>query len=74
VVSIPPNTYTRDIGSFFSRAILLSYLRFYYGLKKQGLSRDDFPYKAPLQPWLSYYGLISFSIIILVNGFTVFMR
>jgi amino acid transporter len=37
--------------------ILLSYLRFYYGLKKQGISRDDFPYKAPFQPWLSWYGV-----------------
>jgi len=55
-------------------AILLAYLRFYYGLKKQGLSRDDFPYKAPLQPYLSYYGFISFTIIIIVNGFTVFLR
>lgn len=40
--------------------ILLSYLRFYYGLKKQGLTRDSFPYIAPLQPYLSWYG-VSFS-------------
>ncbi|KAL0242013.1 hypothetical protein I308_106187 [Cryptococcus tetragattii IND107] len=55
-------------------AILLSYLRFYYGLKKQGLSRDDFPYRAPLQPWLSWYGFIFFTLIILFNGFTVFLK
>ncbi|WVQ86137.1 hypothetical protein IAT38_008305 [Cryptococcus sp. DSM 104549] len=55
-------------------AILLSYLRFYYGLKKQGLSRDNFPYRAPLQPWLSWYGFIFFSLIILLNGFTVFLK
>lgn len=34
--------------------ILGSYLRFYYALKRQGISRADFPYKAPFQPWLSW--------------------
>ncbi|KAK8850620.1 hypothetical protein IAR55_004539 [Kwoniella newhampshirensis] len=55
-------------------AILLAYLRFYYGLRKQGLSRADFPYRAPLQPWLSWYGLIFFTLIVLFNGFTVFLK
>lgn len=45
--------------------ILLAYLRFFYGLKKQGLSRDAFPYKAPFQPYLSWYGFIAFTIILL---------
>jgi len=48
--------------------ILCSYLRFYYGLKKQGLSRDSHPYKAPWQPWLSWYGIIWFTLIVLFNG------
>ncbi|ODN90161.1 AAT family amino acid transporter [Cryptococcus wingfieldii CBS 7118] len=55
-------------------AILLAYLRFYYGLKKQGLTRDEFPYRAPLQPYLSWYGFLFFSVIILFNGFTVFLK
>ncbi|KAL7420884.1 hypothetical protein Q5752_004838 [Cryptotrichosporon argae] len=55
-------------------AILLSYLRFYYGLRKQGLSRHDFVYKAPFQPYLSWFGFAMFSIIIFFNGFTVFMK
>ncbi|EIW70085.1 hypothetical protein TREMEDRAFT_68470 [Tremella mesenterica DSM 1558] len=54
--------------------ILLSYIRFYHGMKKQGLSRDDLPYKAPWQPWLSYIGFAFFSVIIFFNGFTVFLR
>lgn len=53
--------------------ILLSYIRFYHGLKKQGLSRKDFPFIAPLQPWLSYYGFGFFTLILLFNGFTVFL-
>ena len=46
-------------------AILISYLRFYYGLKRAGLTRDAFPYKAPFQPWLSWYGLVFFTLILL---------
>lgn len=53
--------------------ILLSYLRFYYGLKRQGLSRDAFPYKAPFQPYASWFGFAFFTLIILFNGFTVFL-
>lgn len=53
--------------------ILLSYLRFYYGLKKQGLPRDS-PYTAPWQPWLSWYGFIWFTLIIIFCGFTVFLK
>jgi amino acid transporter len=54
--------------------ILISYLRFYYGLKKQGLSRDSHPYRAPWQPWLSWYGLIWFTLILFLCGFTVFLE
>ncbi|KLT41895.1 amino acid permease [Cutaneotrichosporon oleaginosum] len=54
-------------------AILLCYLRYYYGLKKQGLSRDS-PYLAPWQPWLSWYGFIWFTLIIIFCGFTVFLK
>lgn len=55
-------------------AILLSYLRFYYGLKKQGISRDDFPYRAPLQPYLSWLGFIFFTLVTIFSGFTVFLK
>lgn len=54
--------------------ILLSYLRFFYAAKKQGINRKAFPYTAPLQPYLSWYGFIFFTLIILFNGFTVFLR
>lgn len=55
-------------------AILLSYLRFYYGLKKQGLSRDDHPYKAPFQPYLSWYGFFWFTVITILCGYQVFLK
>lgn len=54
-------------------SILVAYLRFYYGLKAQGLSRDDHPYKAPFQPYLSWFGLFFFTIITLFCGFQVFL-
>ncbi|KAJ9113727.1 hypothetical protein QFC20_001752 [Naganishia adeliensis] len=54
--------------------ILASYLRFYYGVKRQGLNRKDFPYVAPFQPYLSWYGFFFINCIIFFNGYQVFMR
>ncbi|CAE6462165.1 unnamed protein product [Rhizoctonia solani] len=53
--------------------ILVAYLRMYYGLKRQGLSRDEFPYIAPFQPYASWFGAIFVSLVILFNGFTIFL-
>ncbi|KAL7412814.1 putative amino acid transporter [Mrakia frigida] len=53
--------------------ILGSYLRFYYGMKKQGLSRDNLPYKAPFQPYASWIGFFFFMLVILMNGFPIFI-
>lgn len=60
------------IGTWWT--ILVSYLRFYYGMKVQGLSRNDLPYKAPLMPYLAWYSLIWFTLILLFNGFPVFLK
>jgi len=57
-----------------SQVILGSYLRFYYGLKRQGIDRRDFPFVAPLQPYLSWYGFIFFLIVIFFSGYTVFLE
>jgi yeast amino acid transporter len=32
-------------------AICVGYLRFYYGLRAKGISRDELPYKSPFQPY-----------------------
>lgn len=42
--------------------------RFMKALKAQGMSRDDLPYKAPFQPWGSWFALISTAIITLFKG------
>ncbi|KAG8737212.1 hypothetical protein FRC10_008458 [Ceratobasidium sp. 414] len=53
--------------------ILVSYLRMYYALKKQGLSRDNFPYVAPFQPYASWFGAIFVSLVLFFNGFRIFL-
>lgn len=37
-------------------------------LKAQGMSRDDLPYKAPFQPWGSWFALVATGIITLFKG------
>jgi amino acid permease len=54
-VSIP--SFLLRVSADQLRGILLSYIRFYHGLKVQGISREGFPYKAPFQPYFSYYGV-----------------
>ncbi|KAJ6028363.1 hypothetical protein N7540_003939 [Penicillium herquei] len=39
----------------------------------KGISRDDLPYKAIFQPWLSWYGLFFNILIALTQGFTSFI-
>lgn len=47
--------------------ILGTYLRFYAGTKAQGINRKDFPYRAPFQPYLSWYGFIGLIIILFIR-------
>jgi Amino acid transporters len=59
-------------------AMCLSYIRFYFGLKRRPdiISRDDksYPYKSPFQPYSAIVGLIGSSTIILSMGFVVFLE
>ncbi|KAL2071647.1 hypothetical protein VTL71DRAFT_12882 [Oculimacula yallundae] len=50
------------------------YLRFYYGCKKQGISRDLLPWKAPFQPYAAWFSLISFIILLLTGGYITFIH
>lgn len=51
----------------------MTYLRFYYGMRHQGLDRNDLPYKAPFQPYASWIALVFISLVALFNGFHVFI-
>lgn len=59
-------------------AMCLSFIRFYYGLKKRPdiMSRDDksYPYKSPFQPYSAIIGLIGSTAILLGMGFVVFLK
>ncbi|GJJ09791.1 hypothetical protein Clacol_004015 [Clathrus columnatus] len=54
--------------------ISFTYLRFYAGLKAQGISRDTLPYKAPFQPYAAWYTLISTLVVCFFSGVSVFLK
>ncbi|KKA30061.1 hypothetical protein TD95_003585 [Thielaviopsis punctulata] len=53
--------------------ITMCHIRFIQILKHRGISRDTLPYKAPCQPWLSYFGTFFTIVILLTNGFQSFI-
>lgn len=54
--------------------ITMVYLRFYYGMKHQGIDRSELPWKAPLQPYAAWAACIAFSVILITGGFAVFIK
>lgn len=42
-------------------------------LRAQGISRDDLPYKAPFQPYGSWFAIVSTAIITIFKGFDTFI-
>lgn len=55
-------------------AICITYIRFNAGLKYQGIDRNSLPYKAPLQPFSSWFSLFFLTLVIIFNGFTIFLK
>jgi amino acid transporter len=53
--------------------IEIIYLRFYYGCRKQNISRTELPWKSPFQPYAAWFALIGFSVILITGGFYVFI-
>ncbi|KAI4764410.1 amino acid permease-like protein [Aureobasidium sp. EXF-3400] len=54
--------------------ICLVYLRFYYSMKKQNISRSELPWAAPFQPYLAWVSLVSFGILLLTGGYVSFLH
>ncbi|CDM27996.1 hypothetical protein DTO013E5_4066 [Penicillium roqueforti] len=54
--------------------ILVTYLRFYYGCKKQGISRKSLPWATPLQPYISWASLIMLSLLLITGGYSTFIK
>ncbi|KAI4735791.1 dicarboxylic amino acid permease [Aureobasidium sp. EXF-12298] len=64
---------TAICGMISWACILWTSIRWQKGLKAQGIDRDTLPYKAPFQPYLSYYGLTVSILVMIFGGFTAFM-
>ncbi|OQD67614.1 hypothetical protein PENPOL_c003G03137 [Penicillium polonicum] len=54
--------------------ILITYLRFYYGCKKQGISRKSLPWATPLQPYISWASLFMLTILLITGGYSTFIN
>ncbi|WVQ66638.1 uncharacterized protein L199_004823 [Kwoniella botswanensis] len=51
----------------------LTYLRFHYAMRAQGKNRSDLPFTRPFQVYLSWGAMFFFAILLLTNGFAVFI-
>ena len=55
--------------------ICITYLRFYYGCKAQGIDRKkELPWAAPLQPWSTWIAMVAFVILYITGGYKTFMH
>ncbi|KAK8233204.1 amino acid permease/ SLC12A domain-containing protein [Phyllosticta capitalensis] len=54
-------------------SILLSYLQFTRGMRAQGMSRRNMPYRGPLQPYGAYFALVITMVVTFFNGYNAFM-
>ncbi|KAK2612514.1 hypothetical protein QQS21_001452 [Conoideocrella luteorostrata] len=59
-------------GLFIWCIICFTYLRFYYGLKSRGISRDELPYKSWGQPYAAYAAGIFCFLVLITSGFGLF--
>ncbi|KZV99166.1 hypothetical protein EXIGLDRAFT_726231 [Exidia glandulosa HHB12029] len=62
-----------SFGAITWMCIAFCHIRFMKALKAQGISRNDIPYKAPFQPWGSWFALVATAIITFFKGFDAFL-
>ncbi|KAI9458500.1 dicarbixylic amino acid permease [Russula earlei] len=60
-------------GAITWMCICYSHICFMRALKAQGISRDSLPYKAPFQPFGSWFALVATAIITTFKGFDTFI-
>lgn len=53
--------------------ILIAHIQFMKAMKAQGMSRDSLPWKAPLQPFSSYFAVVFVSIVVFFKGWNAFL-
>lgn len=62
------------IASLFTWcSICYAYIKFYAALKAQGVDRNTLVFKSRFQPYLAWIAFVFFALIILFNGFIVFV-
>jgi amino acid transporter len=54
--------------------ISITYIRFYSGMKAQGIDRKTLPFSTRVQPFAAWYGAIATFIICFFNGWSVFLK
>ncbi|KAI8992910.1 amino acid permease [Trametes punicea] len=69
---VVPRTAVAGLISWFG--IGVTYIRFYRGLKAQGIDRKTLPYRSPLQPFAGWYTTIGCFLAILFSGWYVFLK
>lgn len=63
------------VGGFICWSLInVCHLRFMKALVHAGIPRSSLPYAAPLQPYLSWFGLFFTVLITLTSGFEVFIK
>ncbi|KAG6854320.1 hypothetical protein C0991_008215 [Blastosporella zonata] len=60
-------------GALTWMCIAFCHIRFMKALKVHGLAREELPYKAPFQPWGSWFALIATAVITIFKGFDTFI-
>ena len=62
------------IASLFTwSSICIAYLQFYKALNAQGVDRNTLIFKSKFQPYTAWFALLYFVMIIIFNGFNVFV-
>ncbi|CAI7598056.1 unnamed protein product [Penicillium manginii] len=55
--------------------LLIVYLRFLYGCKKQGIDRKkELPWAAPFQPYGAWFSLVIFILLFFTGGYSTFLK
>ena len=55
-------------------AMSVTFIRFHKACKAQGVSMEDMPYRSKLQPYAAWYALSLSSVVLLINGYPVFLK
>ncbi|KAE8370690.1 amino acid permease/ SLC12A domain-containing protein [Aspergillus caelatus] len=51
----------------------ITYLHFHASLRRQGISRENLPYRSRFQPYTAWYALCGTAVMVLVLGYNVFL-